>query len=273
MLESSLNSNQQVNYSIPPPPSPVITNTKPRKLFIYPLLILSIILILLGGYFFYQRSKGNLSPSQIAQKPEQQEIDVLALPGWSKYPDVVTRLSDNSLQVSSIENGTEMHVHNGYDYIDAGANGFEIQVKMRTVSNKGSTVPATSAIVLYDENDKPARKLPLRIQIGFNEKHSLEVIFVDLNQTDISQRAQFLVTSQNSVQPTSDELRIKFTDGAEKKLDIYDGAIGKLLAENIQLPAPFFAKGFNKVYFGLYPQGMDSAGVTMTVNYFKVIKN
>lgn len=272
MPESPLNSSQQINYSIPPPPSSVITNNKPRRFFIYPLLILLIVIIFLGGYFIYQRSKGNPSPPQTAQKPEQQEVDILALPGWSKYPDVITRLPDNSLQVSTIANGTEMHVHNGYDYIDAGANGFEIQVKMRTVSNKGSTIPGTSAIVLYDENDKAVRKIPLRIQIGFNEQHFLEVIFVDLNQTDISQRAKFLVTSKNSVEPTSDELRIKFTGGAEKKLDIYDGTTGVALAENIQLPAPFFAKGFSKVYFGLYPQGIDSAGVTMTVNYFKVIK-
>lgn len=273
MLENPLNSSQQINYSTPPPPSPVITNNKPQKLFIYLLLIFLISMILLGGYFFYQRSKNNPNPPQIAQKQEQEEIDVLALPGWSKYPDVITRLPDNSLQVSSIANGTEMHVHNKYDYIDAGANGFEIQVKMRTVSNKGSTIPGTSAIVLYDENDKATRKIPLRIQIGFNEKHSLEVIFVDLNQTDISQKAKFLVPRINNIKPTSDELRIKFIGGAEKKLDIYDGATGELLAENIQLPVPFFAEGFNKVYFGLYPQGIDSAGVTMTVNYFKVIKN
>ena len=123
------------------------SSPKHSKKFIFILLIIILLILISGGYFIYQ--KRNLKNISIEQAPTKQKdqtiIDILSLPNWIKYTNV-TKLADGSLQVLTME-GTEIHVPNIYDFVDIGIKGFEIQVKMITVSKKDGS-PKSSFIVL-----------------------------------------------------------------------------------------------------------------------------
>lgn len=188
--------------------------------------------------------------------------DVLAMPGWSKYPDVIKRLPNNSLQISTP--GTEMRVINT-DYIEVGDKGFEVKVKMNTVNNN-NPAGVVSAIVLLNKTIHVRESNPLQIEIGFDNNRNLLVHLFDFWNQDRNRRSIHLLTDKNGIKLSSNELRIQFIGvGAEERINIYDGATGKLLAENIQLPNPFFTEKSNRLFFGFYPQSIWN-GPVMTVH-------
>lgn len=187
--------------------------------------------------------------------------DVLAMPGWSKYPDVIKRLPGNSVQV--LTPGTEMRVRNNTDSIEVGDKGFEVKVKMSTVNNN-NPAGVISAIILANR----ARE-PLQIEIGFDNNRNLLVHSFDFYNTDRNRRSIHLITDKNNIKLSSDELIIQFTGvGTKERINIYDGAAGKLLVKDLQLPIPFFTEDSNKLYFGFYPQSIWN-GPVMTVAAFQ----
>lgn len=227
-----------------------------KRVFIFSTI--GLLVIIISFFVFYYLDQKN------------RIVDVLSLPGWYQHSEI-NRLADNSLQISTSSQGTELQIPNKSDYIEIGPKGFDAQIKMNTVSKKDEKTPRTSNVVFYNSGIIKDGKIPLRIQIGVGEEGFLEAILVDQSQKDATKRATFLV-KRFSIRPSSDELSIQFRKNGDKEILGIFGANNQPLAQNLDLPTPFFEDGSNKLFFGIYPQSTQYDGVIMTVSQFKVIK-